>query len=178
MHHQILQFWFNEVQPSQWWKKDTEFDQLITEKFLELHKQAEQCELYHWRNNARGRLAEIIILDQFSRNIYRDSARAFSCDALALVLAQEAISLKSDIALTPEERSFLYMPFMHSESIKIHKVAEDLFSKNGIQSNIDFELKHKSIIESFGRYPHRNNILGRESTAKEKEFLSQPGGEF
>ncbi len=123
-------------------------------------------------------MAEIIVLDQFSRNIFRDKPEAFASDALALALAQEAIAAKADEQLKPIERSFLYMPFMHSESLAIHEVAVGLFENNGIASNYDFEIKHKTIIERFGRYPHRNSILGRESTPEEIEFLTQPGSSF
>ncbi len=97
---------------------------------------------------------------------------------MALALSQEAIANGADQVLTRVQRSFLYMPFMHSESLKIHEVAVDLFRKNGIRNNLDFEFSHKKIIEQFGRYPHRNKILGRESTAAEVEFLSRPGSSF
>jgi len=139
---------------------------------------ASQAELWSWRSNAEGRLAEIIVLDQFSRNLYRDSPRAFAQDALALALAQEAISLKLDQQLSPEQRSFLYMPFMHSESQIIHEFALKLFQRLGNPENLDFEKKHKIIIERFGRYPHRNQILGRQSSAEELEFLTQPNSSF
>ena len=97
---------------------------------------------------------------------------------MSLTLSQEAVACGADDALTAVQRSFLYMPFMHSESLKIHEVAVALFKKNGIQSNLDFEFSHKEIIERFGRYPHRNDILGRQSTAEEVEFLKQPGAGF
>ena len=118
------------------------------------------------------------MLDQFSRNMFRDSPLAFAHNALALALAQEAVSAKADEALSPVERSFLYMPYMHSESLLIHEIAVDLFQRNGIKGNLDFEIRHKAIIEKFGRYPHRNSILGRASTAEEIEFLKQPGSSF
>jgi len=178
MHQEILDFWFEQTEPAQWWKKDDAFDALLRERFSELHTRASQCELYEWRKEPAGRLAEIIILDQFSRNMFRDSAKAFASDAMSLTLSQEAIANGADQVLTPLQRSFLYMPFMHSESLKIHEVAVDLFRKNGIQNNLDFEISHKKIIEQFGRYPHRNEVLGRESTAEEIEFLSQPGSSF
>jgi uncharacterized protein (DUF924 family) len=110
--------------------------------------------------------------------MFRDSARAFSCDALALALSQEAIACGADRVLTPGQRSFLYMPFMHSESLPIHEIAVKLFRKNGIRNNLDFELRHKEIIERFGRYPHRNKVLGRQSTTEELEFLAGPGSSF
>lgn len=174
----IIDFWFNEVTPEQWWQKDDNFDQLIKRRFQVIHRQASQCECFSWRSTPIGRLAEIILLDQFSRNIYRDTPMAFSQDALALALAQEAISTQADFDLTDIQRSFLYMPFMHSESLAIHKVAEQLYLNNGIDNNYQFELKHKAIIEEFGRYPHRNKILGRISTAAENKFLTQPNSSF
>ncbi len=178
MFQDIIKFWFEEIRPAQWWKKDNSVDAMIVQRFSALHHRAARCELFEWRKYARGRLAEIIILDQFSRNMFRDSALAFAQDALALALAQEAISAGAEEPLTPAERSFLYMPFMHSESLKIHEVAVELFTKNSLPGNLDYELKHKAIIERFGRYPHRNSILGRESTPEEVEFLTQPGSSF
>ncbi len=178
MVNDVLHFWFDEIEASQWWTKDEAFDQLISSRFGTIHSQANACELYEWRVTAKGRLAEIIVLDQFSRNIFRDKPEAFASDSLALALAQEAIASKVDAELSPVERSFLYMPFMHSESLVIHEQAVRLFENNGIASNYDFEIKHKAIIEKFGRYPHRNRILGRQSTPEEIEFLSQPGSSF
>jgi uncharacterized protein (DUF924 family) len=110
--------------------------------------------------------------------MFRDSPRAFASDALSLALSQEAIARGEDKALTAVQRSFLYMPFMHSESLEIHEIAVELFRQNGIQANLEFEFKHKEIIERFGRYPHRNKILGRESTPEEIEFLAGPGSSF
>ena len=178
MYHQIIKFWFEETKPEQWWKKDLGFDALLLDRFSEMHTRASHCELFEWRKRPEGRLAEIIILDQFSRNMFRDTSKAFATDAMALTLSQEAISCGADMELTPLQRSFLYMPFMHSELLQIHEVAVRLFRKNGIQSNLDFELRHKRIIEKFGRYPHRNEILGRQSTAEEIEFLTRPGSGF
>lgn len=178
MYREVLKFWFEETDPPQWWAKDDNFDQLLTERFSAVHARATRCELFEWRVNAKGRLAEIIVLDQFSRNMYRDSPLAFVNDPLALALSQEAISAGVENELTPMERSFLYMPFMHSESLKIHEVAMELFNRNGINNNLDFELKHKRIIERFGRYPHRNSILGRASTEEEIEFLKTAGSGF
>ena len=178
MHEEILTFWFEEIEPAKWWVKDDAFDQSIRARFAEVHARATRCELFAWRTQPRGRLAEIIVLDQFSRNMYRGSPAAFASDPLALALAQEAIAAGAEDALDPVERSFLYLPFMHSESPAIHAIALELYRKNGIQSNLDFEIRHKNIIERFGRYPHRNAILGRASTAEEIEFLKQPGSGF
>jgi uncharacterized protein (DUF924 family) len=175
---QILNFWFTETSPAQWWKKDVAFDALIRSRFADTHRRATQCELFSWRITAAGRLAEVIVLDQFSRNMFRDSAAAFAHDAPALALAQEAVASGADLALSPEQRAFFYMPYMHSESLQIHREAERLFRLNGIQDNYDFELKHLRIIERFRRYPHRNLILERDSTPEEQEFLQQPGSSF
>ncbi len=174
----ILQFWFEEIDRALWFKKDDGFDQLLEERFGALHAQASHGELHAWRSTAQGRLAEVIILDQFSRNLFRNSANAFAQDGMALVLAQEAIRVGDDVKLNSSERNFLYMPFMHSESLAIHDMAVELFTANGAQNNLNFELKHKAIIEQFGRYPHRNAVLGRVSTPAEIEFLSQPGSSF
>ena len=178
MYQEIIKFWFEDIEPVSWWKKDDAFDALLIERFSEVHSRATRCELYKWRKAPEGRLAEIIVLDQFSRNMFRDSAQAFAHDAMSLTLSQEAIACGADQALTPVQRSFLYMPFMHSESLLIHEVAVELFRKNGIQNNLDFEFSHKKIIEEFGRYPHRNKVLGRPSTSDEIEFLTQPGSSF
>lgn len=178
MYQEILKFWFEEISQSQWFKKDDAFDQLISDRFSDVHSRAVRCELFNWRINAEGRLAEIIVLDQFSRNMFRNSPLAFINDPMALTLSQEAISLGMDRLLEPVGRSFMYLPFMHSESIKIHEVAEDLYRKHGNQSNLEWEIKHKKIIERFGRYPHRNEALGRNSTKEELEFLKQPNSSF
>ncbi len=177
-YNDVISFWFNDIEQSKWWIKDLSFDRVIEEKFLALHEQANQCELFEWRHSAKGRLAEIIVLDQFSRNIFRDKPQSFAADALALVLAQEAIALGKHHELNEIERSFLYMPYMHSESLNIHNVAVKLYKDNGIQSSLDFEIKHRDIIEKFGRYPHRNTILNRVSTEEEIEFLKEPGSSF
>lgn len=178
MPSSVLQFWFHEITPAQWWKVDPAFDRLIASRFTSLHEQAMRGELFSWRADPRGRLAEIIVLDQFSRNMFRGERGAFASDPIALTLAQEAIAVGADFALPTEERVFLYMPFMHSESKLIHEVAEKIFRDNAPGSNYQFELRHKAIIDRFGRYPHRNAILGRESTPEELAFLAEPGSSF
>ncbi|MCB1966721.1 DUF924 family protein [Accumulibacter sp.] len=174
----VLAFWFDEATPAQWWAKSAEFDRLIAARFGALHAAASRCELYAWRGSADGRLAEVIVLDQFSRNIFRDRADSFATDALALVLAQEAVAAGADSSLDAARRAFLYMPYMHSESRLIHAQAVALFSAPGMENNLAFELRHKAIIERFGRYPHRNAILRRQSTPEEVEFLKKPGSGF
>lgn len=174
----ILDFWFHPDTQAHWFAKNDDFDQLIYQKFQDVHHQAAQAELWSWRKSAEGRLAEIIVLDQFSRNLFRNDAHAFAQDALALALAQEAVGLGLDQQLPPEQRAFLYMPFMHSESKLIHECALKLFQDLGNPNNLDFEKKHKAIIDRFGRYPHRNQVLARISTAQELEFLTQPNSSF
>ena len=178
MSKEVIDFWFSELQPSQWWQKDLAFDSMIQRRFGQLHEKAKAGELFQWRETAKGSLAEIIILDQFSRNIYRDKPESFSCDPLALALAQFAIAKGFDVELSDTERTFLYLPFMHSESKFIHVEALKLYEILGNPNNLDFEKKHKIIIDRFGRYPHRNTILGRTSTAEEIEFLKQPNSSF
>jgi len=174
----IIHFWFEEIEPVQWFKKDLEFDRTLQSRFGATHRAAAQGELEPWRKHPEGRLAEIIVLDQFSRNIYRDTPKAFAFDATALVLAQETVRVGADQQVDIEQRAFFYMPYMHSESALIHEKAVELFSQPGGEYNYEFELKHKAIIDRFGRYPHRNNVLGRESTTEELEFLEQPGSSF
>jgi uncharacterized protein (DUF924 family) len=178
MHQEVLKFWFEEINPKMWWAADAAFDALLRERFLPLLVSAAQGELFEWRKEPKGRLAEIIVLDQFSRNIYRNTPAAFAQDPMALVLSQEAVGAGIHTLLAPKECAFLLMPYMHSESGKIHVVAEQLYREFAPADNLDFELRHKAIIDRFGRYPHRNNILGRESTAEEIDFLKQPGSRF
>ena len=171
---EVLQFWFEELEPKDWFIKSESLDKEIYRRFFKIHQAAIAGELSHWRKSVQGRLAEIIVLDQFSRNLYRDDARAFLYDGMALVLAQEALPYSEE--LTVIERSFLYMPFMHSASLAIHQEAEKLFSEPGMEKRAKYEKMHRDIIEQFGRYPHRNEILGRKSTEEELEFLREHTG--
>lgn len=178
MQDSVLDFWFRETQPAQWWKADPAFDALVRTRFGALHARAVQAELHGWRTTPAGRLAEVLVLDQFSRNIHRGTPLAFAADPLALGLAQEAVAAGADLALPIEQRAFLYLPWMHSESAAIHVVGEALMRERAPQHTHEFELKHQRIVDRFGRYPHRNDILGRASTPEEIEFLKQPGSSF
>jgi uncharacterized protein (DUF924 family) len=175
---EVLRFWFLETKPSAWWTVDRDLDALIAKRFGALLRNAERCELYDWRAEPRGRLAEVILLDQFSRNVHRGTPQCFVNDPMALVLAQEAVTGGHDRALATDERAFLYIPYMHSESAIIHRQAERLFASLGPGENYDSELQHKAIIDRFGRFPHRNELLGRQSTAEELAFLREPGSRF
>ena len=117
-------------------------------------------------------------MDQFSPNIYRDTPDVFSCDALALSLAKEAVDTGYHLKLPKEKRQFIYMPYMHSESLEVHNEALKIFEDLGLENSLNFERAHRDIIVRFGRYPHRNKILGRESTKEELEFLTQPESSF
>ena len=179
MHPQpILHFWFTELTPAQHFAKDAALDETIGSRFGAVLEAAARCELFGWRTTPEGRLAEVLVLDQFSRNVWRDTPRAFAQDALALALAQELVATGADRSLPVAQRRFAYMPYMHSESALIHQQAVALFSQPGLEDNLRFERAHQAIIERFGRYPHRNAVLGRTSTPEELAFLQEPGSSF
>ncbi len=173
---EVINFWFEEIESSRWFKKDDAFDELLRERFLSVHESATKAELFWWRDTAKGRLAEIIVLDQFSRNMFRDQPQSFAFDGLALCLAQEAIAAGADAELGDRERPFMYMPYMHSESVEIHEVAVTLFARLKTGGNLEYEKRHKAIIDRFGRYPHRNELLNRPSTPEEMVFLKEQRG--
>ena len=172
----VLNFWFNEISENKWFSGDLKLDELIKDRFSDIFAKAQRCELADWRSTIEGRLAEIIVLDQFSRNLFRNSAQAFMQDAQALTLAQEALQWAH--LLSVQQRAFLYMPFMHSESLTIHSQAVELFSEKGMENSLKFELLHKEIIEKFGRYPHRNTALGRKCTVEEADFIKNKSSEL
>lgn len=174
----VIEFWFEQITPAQWWRKSDDFDALIGEKFADLQQSATRCELFEWRHQPLGRLAEIILIDQFSRNLYRGQPQAFAHDSLALALAQQAIADGSDQQVSEKQRGFFYMPYMHSESEPIQQLSVALFSSPGLEAHLASAKRHRSVIEQFGRFPHRNQILGRASTAAELDFLQQPGSSF
>ncbi len=195
----VLDFWFGnpgegEVPPPElsrmWWAKDQKTDDYIRNNFESLLINAREGKLREWEKTPRGELALIILLDQFSRNIYRDTPGAFSQDAQALETAAKGIEKGFDKGLHPVMRVFFYMPFMHSEDLEMQERSIALFGglerdftsppelAKMLSSNRDYAERHYSIIKRFGRYPHRNAILGRESTYGEIEFLKQPGSSF
>ncbi len=174
----ILHFWFEELTAKQHFVKDATLDETIRTRFGTTLEAAARCELLTWRATPEGRLAEIVVLDQLSRNAYRDTPRAFAQDALALALAQELVASGQDRTLPTAQRVFAYMPYMHSESALVHAQAVALFAQPGMEDNLNFELRHKAIIDRFGRFPHRNAILGRTSSAQELAFLREPGSTF
>ena len=193
----ILHFWFGTLTSDQqrpqerseiWFKKSDATDQAIKAQFESELRQATQGPTAHWEATPRGTLALVILLDQFSRNMYRDDSRSFAQDPQALTLALKGIAAGFDAKLRPVERIFLYMPLMHSEQLAHQKHCIRLFEKLSAEapqeiqpmakSSLDFAHRHCEIIEKFGRFPHRNDVLGRESTEEEKIFLQQPGSRF
>lgn len=172
----VLMFWFDELTPQQWFNSFDDVDQAIANRFSTAHEAASKGELFEWRETPDGRLAEIIVLDQFARNLFRGDPRSFATDTLALVLAQEAIAAGDDQRIDPERLAFLYMPFMHSESLLMHEIAEKLFDRPGMEMNLKSLRSHTKVLQRFGRYPHRNAAVGRQSTADEIDFLKDGRG--
>ena len=171
---EVLDFWFEECEPSDWFKKSEAFDAEIRTRFLETYESVVSGKTAEWRKSAQGRLAEIIVLDQFARNMFRDDAKAFAADELAVELAKEALPYWDEFSI--QERSFVVMPFMHSESLAVHEWASKWFDEPGLERRKKYELAHREIIERFGRYPHRNHVLGRTSTPEEEAFLKDHPG--
>jgi len=174
---QVLGFWFEELQPADWFRKSEALDARIKARFLALYQQLAGGDV-GLAGGAREVLAAVIVLDQFPRNMFRGSAKSFASDGEALALAERAIGAGLDLELAPEERSFLYMPFQHSEDAGVQARSVELFARLGNENNLDYARRHQQIIARFGRFPHRNAVLGRASTPEELEFLKQPGSSF
>lgn len=193
----ILRFWFGtaaddlevaEECAKMWWKKNPKVDAEIRRRFASVVDAASNGQCDAWLANARGRLAMIILTDQFPRNMYRDTPRAFAFDSLALSLTKDGIARGVDQTLRPIERVFFYMPLEHSESIENQQRAVALFTalaesvsaekRKLFEGFVGFAERHHTIVQRFGRFPHRNSILGRNSTPEETEFLKQPGSSF
>lgn len=188
----ILDFWLGPVEErdapaaayrARWWKKDPALDQELRERFGGVLEQASVGDLDHWSESARGRLALVIVLDQFTRNIHRDEPTMYDNDDRALALTDAALSRNEDQQLKLAERQFLYMPLMHAEALAPQKRCVELFEQLAREADhhrdhVDYAIRHRDIIARFGRFPHRNGILGRTSTAEELEFLLKPGSSF
>jgi len=175
---QVLQFWFGEMTREQWFKRDAAVDDRIRIRFLSLHDQVSAMPNEALLSDPRSALAAVIVLDQFSRNMFRGSPRAFASDAKALALAEAAIANGHAASLNKDELQFLYLPFEHSESGEAQVRCVKLMASLGDAELTRYAQAHCDIIERFGRFPHRNEILGRSSTAEELEFLKQPGSSF
>src|ERR671916_2707868 len=185
----VLEFWFgHEGEPGYgefrdaWFRKDEGFDQEVRERFGPLYERAAAGELDGWREEARSCLALVICLDQFPRNMFRGDGRTHATDAKAMESARYAVERAFDRELPPFQRMFVYMPFMHSENLEDQRRSVELFErlaeKPGAPDVTSYAVGHMDIVERFGRFPHRNGILGRETTPEEAEFLERPGSSF
>jgi uncharacterized protein (DUF924 family) len=176
----ILEFWFDEKTKAKWYVKDKKFDEEIKLHFLEDYNYVRELSLEELTKNQKVTqiLARIIILDQFPRNMFRGSKQSFATDEKALALTKFVINNKMDFDITHDELSFTYMPLMHSENLDDQELCIQKFEEIEDKLSVDYAMQHKKIIQEFGHFPHRNEILGRESTTKEIEFLKQPGSSF
>ena len=181
----VLEFWFCPKDSDTygknlkiWWKKDPDFDEEVAARFRDHFEGAERGALDGLADDARGSLALVILLDQFPRNMFRGTARAFGTDAKALAISEKAIERGFDRTLIPAERAFLYMPWQHVESLDVQERSVRLFEALDFGKMLDFAIRHRDIIARFGRFPHRNHIVGRDSTAEEREFLKLPDSSF
>ena len=168
----LLDHWFHpDVRPL-WYNSTMAFDDQLRDDYLVMYQSAKNNELSHWKDTALGSLALVILLDQIPLNIFRGQAECFATESMALQVAGNAIGHGFDTELDGEQKSFLYMPFMHSEQIDDQETAVALFEQAGLSANLEFAYHHMDIISQFGRFPHRNAILGRENTAEETEYLA------
>ncbi len=174
----VLDFWFGEATPEQWFKQDDGFDATIRDRFAALFERAASGELADWRETARGCLALVIVLDQFPRNLFRGGARSFATDAAARAVLGHALEKGFDDGFPFREKQFLYMPLMHSEDSGEQAQSVALYTALGDEDVLDFARRHKDIVDRFDRFPHRNEQLGRKNTPEESEFLKQKGSSF
>ncbi len=177
---EVLNFWFEETKPQQWFQKSEAFDKHIKDRFETAYKMATEDLCTDWAKDAHGALALIIVLDQFPRNMFRDTPLAFATDHKALLIAKEAVHKGFDQILEPMKRRFIYLPFEHSENIEDQRQSVDFFKSMKEEDPVgyDYAVKHMEVIEKFGRFPHRNKILGRRSTQEEIEFLNHSESSF
>jgi uncharacterized protein (DUF924 family) len=176
----ILNFWFEDTSPQQWFQVNEEFDQIIYDRYFDIYERAKTGSLKDWEVDAEGCLALCLILDQFPRNMFRGKPDAFETDKAALLISKQALHKGLDQVLSPVKRRFLYLPFEHSENMQDQKKSCELFKSMQADDPLGYEyaLRHMHVIEKFGRFPHRNKILGRENTPEEAEYLKEPGAGF
>jgi len=174
---QILHFWFEQLSPEDWFAGKPELDDIIWDRFGDLRQELKAAPPDPAGLDGLGHVAAVIVFDQFSRNMFRRSPEAFATDKLALALAEDAIARNLDLALHPREQQFLYMPFMHAEDKALQAKSLELFARIGIPGVVEFAQSHKAVIDRFGRFPHRNKVLKRESTPEEITFLNARPGE-
>lgn len=186
----VLRFWFGDEREvgfphfrNEWFRKRAETDAAVRERFLAIHERGARGELEHWRETLLGSLAYVVLFDQFPRNMFRDTAHAFAFDGLALAAAEEALIKGFDTRVPPPMRMFFYLPFEHSEALAYQERAVALFERMAhnepsLADLPEYAKKHRDVIARFGRFPHRNRLLGRENTPEEEAFLKQPGSSF
>jgi len=175
----ILAFWFEEIDKARWFDKDPAFDRLVTRRFAALHEAAARGDRDSWREGAQPCLALILLLDQFPRNMFRDTPRAFATDAIARAVAEHALTRGYDEAVQEAGRQFFYLPFEHSEDLADQARAVALFRERTDNPLwLDYAERHHAVIARFGRFPHRNAVLGRISTAEERAFLADDKAHF
>ncbi|WP_421854465.1 DUF924 family protein [Oricola sp.] len=172
----VLDFWFEELEPKQWFVKDEALDATIIERFSELYETLAATDNDAISASPRQALAAVIVFDQFARNMFRGSPKTFACDPKALALAERLIADGSAEALSRDERYFLMMPFMHSEDLGAQERCVELFAAHGSDQGLKYAKLHRDVIERFGRFPHRNGMLGRETTPEEQAYLDDGGG--
>jgi len=171
-YQDIIAFWFDKKTRPLWFKSTAEFDLNLREKYFDVYNAAQNLELVSWQQTANGALALVIVLDQFPLNMFRGLAKSFATEALSRDVAREAIRKGLDTQLSAEEKAFLYMPFMHSEDINDQEASLNLFNQPGLENNLRFAEHHHNIIKQFGRFPHRNKILGRKNSEAELNYLN------
>lgn len=172
MPQQVVDFWFSDAVSKLWFKSTPEFDRSLRDDYEALWRQARDGELDHWRDSAAGCLALVILLDQFPLNMFRGEARSYSTEAASRDVARHALERGFDRELEGKQRAFLYMPFMHSEQFEDQELALELFDQPGLEDNLRFARHHHDIVRRFGRFPHRNAVLGRSNTIAETEYLA------
>ncbi|BAQ18812.1 DUF924 family protein [Methyloceanibacter caenitepidi] len=175
---EVVRYWFETLSPDDWYGAPPEVDAEIARRFGPLYESLRHAVPDAWLQTPQGRLAAVLVLDQFPRNIHRGTPQAFATDDEALALSKDAIAAGADMELPPEQRAFLYMPFQHAENLEDQRRSLELFKALGNPNNLDFAVRHYEIIARFGRFPHRNDVLGRASTPEERAFLNEPGSSF
>jgi len=174
---EVLRFWFEQLSEAQWWEQDDAVDAQIHDRFLALHERLTP-QVDYSLNTPRSLLAAVIVLDQFSRNLFRRTPRAYAADPIARRLARSAIERSIDSSLTSQERLFLYLPFEHSEDAADQQLSVELFTALGNDEWTRYAIEHNEVIDRYGRFPHRNAVLGRASTPEEEQYLREPGAGF
>lgn len=174
-HSDVLEFWFEDHDQDDWFGGKADFDRAVADRFGQLHEKVARGEAWSWRESTEGRLAEILVLDQLSRQLHRNSPIAYRQDKMALVLAQEAVGAGHDADVDPHRAMFFYMPFMHAESLVVQNEGVRLFQAMGDEDLLKYMLDHRDTIARFGRFPFRNKVLGRDSTPEELAYMDEMG---